>query len=303
MEFKHLEVFIKLVENLSFSAAAEELNISQPTVSLHIKQLEEELDTPLFIRSTRELKITEEGTMLYREAKDLLQQRSSLIDRFINPSRKVLRLGSSTIPTGYILPFILGRFRKDHPNILIQVEEQNSYETIKRISTRKVDAGIVGMKTDDENCEFRPIYQDEFVFITPNIPYYRALQQTKPDLKRLAQEPLIIRESGSAVKQNTERMLNSTNISMESLHIITSINSIEVIKRLVAQGAGTSFISRIAVDDMINRGELLAFSLENVPYHYRDLYLVWNKKITIPTYLQEFLDCALEYSQNKFSKT
>ena len=90
---------------------------------------------------------------------------------------------------------------------------------------------------------------------------------------------------------------------MESLHIITSINSIEVIKRLVAQGAGTSFISRIAVDDMINRGELLAFSLENVPYHYRDLYLVWNKKITIPTYLQEFLDCALEYSQNKFSKT
>ena len=303
MEFKHLEVFIKLVENLSFSAAAEELNISQPTVSLHIKQLEEELDTPLFIRSTRELKITEEGTMLYREAKDLLQQRLSLIDRFINPSRKILRLGSSTIPTGYILPFILGRFRKDHPNILIQVEEQNSYETIKRISTRKVDAGIVGMKTDDENCEFRPIYQDEFVFITPNIPYYRALQQTKPDLKRLAQEPLIIRESGSAVKQNTERMLNSANISMESLHIITSINSIEVIKRLVAQGAGTSFISRIAVDDMINRGELLAFSLENVPYHYRDLYLVWNKKITIPTYLQEFLDCALEYSQNKFSKT
>ena len=303
MEFKHLEVFIKLVENLSFSAAAEELNISQPTVSLHIKQLEEELDTPLFIRSTRELKITEEGTMLYREAKDLLQQRLSLIDRFINPSRKILRLGSSTIPTGYILPFILGRFRKDHPNILIQVEEQNSYETIKRISTRKVDAGIVGMKTDDENCEFRPIYQDEFVFITPNIPYYRALQQTNPDLKRLAQEPLIIRESGSAVKQNTERMLNSANISMESLHIITSINSIEVIKRLVAQGAGTSFISRIAVDDMINRGELLAFSLENVPYHYRDLYLVWNKKITIPTYLQEFLDCALEYSQNKFSKT
>ena len=110
MEFKHLEVFVKLVENLSFSAAAEELNISQPTVSLHIKQLEEELDTPLFIRSTRELKITEEGTILYREAKDLLQQRSTLIDRFINPNRKILRLGSSTIPTGYILPFVLSRF-------------------------------------------------------------------------------------------------------------------------------------------------------------------------------------------------
>jgi len=299
MEFKHLEVFVKLVENLSFSAAAEELNISQPTVSLHIKQLEEELDTPLFIRSTRELKITEEGTILYREAKDLLQQRSTLIDRFINPNRKILRLGSSTIPTGYILPFVLSRFRKAHPNILIQVEEQNSYETIKRISARKVDAGIVGMKTDDENCEFQPIYQDEFVFITPNIPYYRALQQTQPNLKRLAQEPLIVRESGSAVKQNMELMLNAAHIAPESLHIITSINNIDVIKRLVAQGVGTSFISKIAVNDMIDRGELLAFSLEDVPHRYRDLYLVWNKKITIPTYLQEFLDCALEYSQGK----
>jgi len=299
MEFKHLEVFVKLVENLSFSAAAEELNISQPTVSLHIKQLEEELDTPLFIRSTRELKITEEGTILYREAKDLLQQRSTLIDRFINPNRKILRLGSSTIPTGYILPFVLSRFRKAHPNILIQVEEQNSYETIKRISARKVDAGIVGMKTDDENCEFQPIYQDEFVFITPNIPYYRALQQTHPDLKRLAQEPLIVRESGSAVKQNMELMLNAAHIDLASLHIITSINNIDVIKRLVAQGVGTSFISKIAVNDMIDRGELLAFSLEDVPHRYRDLYLVWNKKITVPTYLQEFLDCALEYSQGK----
>ncbi len=299
MEFKHLEVFVKLVENLSFSAAAEELNISQPTVSLHIKQLEEELDTPLFIRSTRELKITEEGTILYREAKDLLQQRSTLIDRFINPNRKILRLGSSTIPTGYILPFVLSRFRKAHPNILIQVEEQNSYETIKRISARKVDAGIVGMKTDDENCEFKPIYQDEFVFITPNIPYYRALQQTQPNLKRLAQEPLIVRESGSAVKQNMELMLNAAHIDLASLHIITSINNIDVIKRLVAQGVGTSFISKIAVNDMIDRGELLAFSLEDVPHRYRDLYLVWNKKITIPTYLQEFLDCALEYSQGK----
>ena len=299
MEFKHLEVFVKLVENLSFSAAAEELNISQPTVSLHIKQLEEELDTPLFIRSTRELKITEEGTILYREAKDLLQQRSTLIDRFINPNRKILRIGSSTIPTGYILPFVLSRFRKTHPNILIQVEEQNSYETIKRISARKVDAGIVGMKTDDENCEFKPIYQDEFVFITPNIPYYRALQQTQPNLKRLAQEPLIVRESGSAVKQNMELMLNAAHIDLASLHIITSINNIDVIKRLVAQGVGTSFISKIAVNDMIDRGELLAFSLEDVPHRYRDLYLVWNKKITIPTYLQEFLDCALEYSQGK----
>lgn len=292
MEFKHLEVFVKLVENLSFSAAADALHISQPTVSLHIKQLEEELDMPLFIRSTRELKITEEGAMLYHEAQDLLHQRLALIDRFINPNRKILRIGASTIPAGYIIPGILSRFKNSHPHILIQIEEQNSYETIKRISARKVDAGIVGMKPEDENCEFKPIYQDEFVFIAPNIPYYQQLKKMNPDLKRLAQEPLIVRESGSAVKQNMDLMLKAANISDASLHIVTSMNNVEVIKRLVAQGVGTSFISKIAVDDMAGRGELLAFSLENMPHRYRDLYLVWNKKITQPSYLKEFLDCA-----------
>ena len=193
MEFKHLEVFVKLVEMVSFSLAAEELHISQPTVSLHIKQLEEELNTPLFIRSTRELKITEEGSSLYQEAKDLLRQRENLIGRFRNPHQKVLRIGASTIPAGYIIPAILTAFQQAHSDILIQVEEQNSSETIKRVSSRKVDAGIVGMKTEDENCEFKAIYNDEFVFITPNTPYYRELQQSNASLKQLAKEPLIMR--------------------------------------------------------------------------------------------------------------
>lgn len=298
MEFKHLEVFVKLVDTFSFSAAADELNISQPTVSLHIKQLEEELDTPLFIRSTRELKITEEGSSLYREAKDLLQQRTALIGRFINPHQKVLRIGASTIPAGYILPEVLSRFKRPYPDILIQIEEQNSYETIKRVSSRKVDAGIVGMKTDDENCEFQEIYQDEFVFITPNTQYYKDLKKSTWDLQRLAQEPLIVRESGSAVKQNMDMILRAANIPVESLNIVTSINNIEVIKRLVSQGAGTSFISKIAAEDMVARKELLAFTLENMPHQYRGLYLVWNKKITIPSHLRAFLDCALNYGKN-----
>lgn len=292
MEFKHLEVFVKLVEMVSFSLAAEELHISQPTVSLHIKQLEEELNTPLFIRSTRELKITEEGSALYQEAKDLLRQRENLIGRFRNPHQKVLRIGASTIPAGYIIPAILTAFQQAHSDILIQVEEQNSSETIKRVSSRKVDAGIVGMRTEDENCEFKAIYNDEFVFITPNTPYYRELQQSNASLKQLAKEPLIMRESGSAVKYNMEMILKSAHIAVNKLNIVATINNVEVIKRMVAQGSGTSFISKIAADDMIKRGELLFFSLDNLAHQYRKLYLVWNKKITLPTYLQEFLQCV-----------
>ena len=292
MDFKHLEVFVKFVENLSFSAASDELRISQPTVSFRVKQLEEELDTPLFIRSKREFKITEEGRALYHGAKDLLQQRSIVINRFINPHRKILRLGVSTVPAGYIMPTALNKFKKKHPSILIKIEEQNSYETIKLVSSQKLDVGIVGMKNDDENCEFQPIYHDEFVFISPNTPYYRHLQKTQPSVKRLAQEPLIIRESGSAVKQHMELILRAARVSIKSLNIVTAINNIEVIKQLVMQGIGTSFLSSIAVEDMVRRGELLAFSLGNIPHQYRWLYAVWNKKVMRPGYLREFLNCA-----------
>ena len=101
-----------------------------------------------------------------------------------------------------------------------------------------------------------------------------------------------MRESGSAVKHNMDMMLQSSDIAPESLHIVTSMNNIEVIKRLVAQGVGTSFISKIAVEDMANRGELLSFPLDDMPHQYRQLYVVWNKKIMLPSYLREFLDCT-----------
>ena len=89
-----------------------------------------------------------------------------------------------------------------------------------------------------------------------------------------------------------EMILKSAHIAVNKLNIVATINNVEVIKRMVAQGSGTSFISKIAADDMIKRGELLFFSLDNLAHQYRKLYLVWNKKITLPTYLQEFLQCV-----------
>ncbi|MGP1454744.1 MAG: selenium metabolism-associated LysR family transcriptional regulator [Treponema sp.] len=293
MEFKHLEVFTKLVDNLNFSVTAHELHISQPTVSLHIKQLETELDTPLFIRSTRELKITEAGRHLYENAKDILQHRNDVVEYFTHPNKKILRIGVSTIPSCYIVPKLLQGFNQKYPNVLIHIEEKNSLATIKRIAEHKVDVGIVGMKTSEENCTFSPIYKDEFIFITANTSYYQALQKTKPTLQRLVQEPLIMRESGSGVKHNTELILQDEHIDIEKLNIVASIDNIEVIKHLTAQGIGTAFMSKIAAEDMIVQGKILSFPLENIPHQYRHLYLVWNKKITKSKLLDYFLEHVL----------
>lgn len=301
MEFKQLEIFIKLVENLSFSTTAIELNISQPTVSLTLKQLEEELDTPLFLRSTRELKLTDTGSKLYGEAKNILAERDKIIEKFTYPERKVITIGASTIPAGYLLPHIIRKFKEKYPAIYIKIEEKNSRETIKKVSSNAVDIGIVGMKIEDENCEFIPIYKDEFVFISANNAYYQKMKKTKPNLKRIAEEPFIVRETGSGIKQNMELILQSQKIDLNSINISASINDTEVIKQLTAEGLGTSFISKIAVEDMVKHKKLIAFELDDIPNRYRNIYLVLNKKINYASHIKDFLNCTecFKAMQNK----
>lgn len=165
-------------------------------------------------------------------------------------------------------------------------------ETIKKVSANTVDVGIVGMKTDDENCEFKPIYKDEFVFISANNAYYQKLKKSNPDLKRISEEPFIIREAGSAVKLNMEKILQSIDIDINNLNISAAINDTEVIKQLTAQGLGTSFISKIAVEDMVKHKKLISFELDNIPHRYRNIYIVWNKKINYANHIKDFLNCT-----------
>ncbi|QQK08200.1 selenium metabolism-associated LysR family transcriptional regulator [Miniphocaeibacter halophilus] len=294
MEFRQLEIFVSLVENESFSLTAVEMNISQPTVSLQLKQLEEELDTALFIRSTRELKLTDTGQKLYEEAKELISRRDRVIDRFSERKQKKLAIGVSTISGSYILPNILKEYCSKFPNILIDVKETNSAVTIKKVSDYQVDFGIVGMKKENENCEFYPIYEDEFVYICPNTEYYRKLKESNPSISQLAKEPLIIREYGSGIKNNMDRLLATENINVDKLNIVISINDEEIIKKLVSLGLGTSFISKVAVESLEKKGDLITIPLTNYPERFRSLYAVWNKKVNLASHVKDFLNIVIK---------
>ena len=294
MEFKQLGIFVELVEKENFSVTAAELGISQPTVSLQLKQLEDELDTPLFIRSTRELKLTDEGRNLYKEAKELLSRRKRIMNKFFNKDKRIISIGVSTISGSYILPNILEKYCKDFPDIKIEVHETNSLETIKKVEDYQVDLGIVGMEKESENCKFHPIYEDEFVFICPNTPYYRQLKDSNPTIKELAKEPLIIRESGSGIKDNMDKLLAAENLLVNNLNAVISINDEEVIKKLVAKGLGTSFISKVAVEDLVKEEKILMIELTKYKERFRNLYVAWNKKVNLPSYVNELLEQILK---------
>lgn len=294
MDFKQLEIFVALVQNESFSIAAKELGISQPTVSLQIKQLEEELDTALFIRSTRELKVTEAGTLLYKEAKNLLTKRDRVMEKFGEKNQNKIIVGVSKIPASHILPKVLLKYRREFPNISVIIKETNSVQTIKKVSDYMVDLGIVGMKKDDENCDFAPIFEDEFVFICPNNDYYRKLKESKPTIRELVRQPMISREEGSGIRNKMDAIASEVGVSHEQLDVVLTVNDDMLVKKLVGQGVGTSFFSKVAVEDMIEDESIIAIPLTESKERYRNLYACWNKKVTLPVHVRSFLDLILD---------
>ncbi len=294
MDFKQLEIFVALVQNESFSIAAKELGISQPTVSLQIKQLEEELDTALFIRSTRELKVTDAGILLYKEAKTLLTKRDRVMEKFGEKNKNRIVVGVSKIPASYILPKILLDYRDMHSNISVIIKETNSVQTIKKVSDYLVDLGIVGMEKADENCDFAPIFEDEFVFICPNNEYYRKLKESNPKVSDLVKEPFISREQGSGIRNKMDAIAKEVGVSHEELDVVLTVNDDMLVKKLVQMGVGTSFFSKVAVEDMIENGSILAIPITESKERFRNLYACWNKKVTLPKHVSDFLDLVLK---------
>lgn len=295
MEFKQLEVFMRLYEIKSFSQVAKDLNISQPTVTLHIKQLEEELDTPLFIRTTRELKYTPEAKKLYTMAGEILKNRDRVMYQFSEANRNSMNIGVSTIPASYILPEVLPDLKKILPGV--RAIEGNSSDIIDKVAGSETDIGIVGMKTDNEQCTFEEIMDDEFVFIAPNNEYYEKLKKSNPTIKTLSNEPLILREEGSGVRKTIDNILNEANVISHEKNAVATMNSNEAIKMMVKKGFGTSFVSLLSVMGEIERNELIAIPFKKGKIS-RKIYIVYNKNI----YKTEMIKKAVAVIREKVSK-
>lgn len=172
MDFKQLQSFISVVRCKSFTEAAEELGISQPTISTHIRILEEELNSRLIVRTAKSFEVTPRGTELFECAQNILKLRDDMINRWNGHDSKVIRLGVSTIPSAYILPEVLPTFGKSHEDIYFVVTQSDSRGIIDAVHKGSYDLGLVGMKTDDEQLVFRKFYQDHLVLVAPVNDYF-----------------------------------------------------------------------------------------------------------------------------------
>lgn len=297
MEFKQLESYIAIVKYKNLTTAAEALGISQPTISIHLKNLEEELHTRLIIRTAKNFEVTRRGQEFFVCAQNILKLRDDLINSWNGREAEIIHMGVSTIPSAYILPEVLPVFGKEHENVYFSIDQMDSQKVIDEVHKGTYDLGLVGMKTEDEFLAFEQFYQDRLVVITPvNEKFLRMKEQKEMSVECLFQEPVILREKGSGSGKSAGRFLEKMGIKEEKLHVAARINDQESIKNLVAGGLGISIVSEKAVKDYVESRRLLQFSLPE-EFAGREFYIVYQKNYILKECAGEFIKFLKAYQK------
>lgn len=298
MEFRQLESFCAVVRYQSFTKAAEKLYISQPTISTHIRMLEQEFNSRLIIRTTKNIEITPHGRELFACAQKIFTLKNDLIQKWSEENKKIIRIGASTIPADYILPEVLPLFCQKYPDIQLHIHQNDSGNILQSILNGKFTIGMVGMKSFEKELDFVPFFHDEIVMITPKQEKFLHFSQkafNQDDLiSLLKKETIILREQGSGSKKRLESYFEQINLSEKSLNIIARLNDQESIKKLVASGLGISFISAKAITDADN---LLTIKLPENSLT-RSLYFAYHKDYILKEHILSFI----KFVQNFYAK-
>lgn len=294
MNLKQLEAFVQVSESGSFSKAAKELFLTQPTISAHISSLEKELNVRLFIRNTKEVSLSDDGKDLYRYAKQITDLEKAIEERFYMDSddgKHFITIAASTIPAQYLLPKVLMCYRERYPKEQIKIMETDSSEVVTQVVDHMVDVGFTGTVLEKKHCKYIPFYKDELSVITPDTPEYRILkEQNRDDIDWIKRKPLILREEGSGTRKEAEKQLKNAGISMEDLDIVASIANQETIKKSVKQGMGITVLSRLAAED---EDGLLIFPIPGAD-EGRDINLVYNKNYQMTRSADRFIRIVKE---------
>ena len=288
MDIHHLKVFASVYRHKSFSRAAEELNLTQPTVSDHIRSLEDELDCKLFDRLSRKILPTKEAAALIGRAQEIIDKTAGFKD-LLREFRKDLSghliIGASTIPGTYILPGLTASFRKKHPAVLFEIAVADSRETINKVAEHELLIGMVGARLEANQLHYEPFLDDELIAVAS-----AAFEVKKGvGMKDLASYPLVMREQGSGTRREFEKILEREGIDPQRLNIAGLFGSTDAVKQAVKEGMGISILSRRSVRDELRCGMLREIRIKDADMRRR-FYIITHKKRTLPHLYKTFLD-------------
>jgi len=292
MNLWQLKIFVAVIEHKGFSKASEAINLSQPTVSSHIKELEEYFQCPLLDRLGKTTEPTRAGEILYEHAKEILalsKQSEDSIRDFLGSLKGSLFVGGSTIPSGYVFPKIIGSFSRQFPDIHVEMISGDTTDIIEEIKKGKIDIGMVGAKTDDPFILQEEYIADEMRLIVPSD--HRWAQKPFIGCRELFSEPFIKREKGSGTWQTIQNSMETAGFDTNDLKApVTMGNTVSVIQGILHR-VGVSILSTIAVQDEIDNGRLKALSVEELNLG-RFFYLTTSARRYLSPVAAKFIESA-----------
>lgn len=295
MDFKQLESFISIAKYKSFSKAAKELFLTQPTITNHIQNLEKELGTILINRSNRTISLTKAGDILYDYALDMINTKKKTmftLGEYKGKIEGLIEIASSTIPEEFIVPEIIKSFSKEFPHVKYTLKHFDSSDVIDEILNQKANFGFVGARISNSQIEYVNIADDELILIAPCDIEIKN-DDGVIDIKDIKNIPLIMRETGSGTRDLFMKELEKNKLALDNFNVIAHIENTESIKQMVRKGMGVSIISRAAVKDEEAFGLLKIYKIKSLKLK-RNFYFAYPKKRTLAPLEEKFKEHVIE---------
>ena len=243
------KVFLAVAENLSFSKAAEEMFISQPAVTKHIKELESRLNSTLFERKGNRIHLTKAGKVNYEFLKKIQQQYEELefeLGRLNDTFKGTLRLGASSTISQYVIPEIIAAFYKRYPSINLHLYSGNSVDIQKKLISEDIDLALVENNSSLSELKYIDFLEDELVVVTGSNSVYAKRKQIA--LSDFIEIPIVLREKGSGTLEVIHQALKKNEIRLDDMNIIMHLGSTEAIKNFLINFEGVAIISEKAIE-------------------------------------------------------
>lgn len=299
MDLWQLTIFQKVVELEGFSKAAEAIHLTQPTVSSHIKELEAHFGCRLVDRMGKKAVATRAGMLLYEYADRLLNmaaETETAMAEFMGKVSGHLAAGGSTIPGNYILPRLIGEFTRRYPKVNISIHVGDTDQILGDILESRLDFGVVGAETDNNQLVQEKLLADEMRLIVP--ADHKWARKRQVTLRMLLKEPFIMREPGSGTLKSLQKQLAAQGIGIKDFQVAAELGSTASVIQGIKYGIGVSILSPIAVADELEAGSLKALSIRQLDLT-RNFYLTTHKDRTPSPLCRAFM----EYLTERFQRT
>jgi DNA-binding transcriptional LysR family regulator len=284
---RQLRTFKTVADLKSFSLAAQQLRLSQPSVSYQVKELEEALSLPLLDRLGKQVRLTEAGSVLYSYARrmlDVLDEAALALEEMRGIKRGNLRVGASTTVGIYLLPAALGAFKKLHPGLVISLEIGSRMRVQEQVLNHELDLAVVGPALKDPDLAILPFVTDELVVVAP--AGHMLAGRRGLTLKDLADQPFVMREPASGSRSSFEKAARKVGAK---LNVAMELGSNGAIKHAVESGLGLAVLSRYACALELSSGRLFELDVQGFPIR-REWNIVHLRRRRLPASVLAFIE-------------